>query len=161
LPEGNYTVILRGKNNDTGIGLVEVFDVSKNTDPRLANISTRSLVQRGDNVMIGGLIAGPSNRSDLHVVIRAIGPSLSRRGVPNALQDPTLELHDENGATIASNDNWETDPNAAQVLAAGLAPSNPKESALYRVLGPAAYTAIVRGVGGTTGVALVEVYNVP
>jgi hypothetical protein len=160
LPEGNYTAVLRGKNS-TGIGLVEVFDVSGNPEPHLANISTRSLVETGDKVMIGGLIAGPSNRGNTPVVVRALGPSLTSKGVSNALPNPSLELHDQNGSTIAANDDWQSDPNASQVQSAGLAPSNPKESALYCILGPTAYTVVVRDAGGATGTGLVEIYNVP
>jgi carboxypeptidase family protein len=160
LPEGTYTAVLRGKNS-TGIGLVEVFDVSNNSEPHLANISTRSLVETGDKVMIGGLIAGPSNRGNTPVVIRALGPSLTSRGVADALPNPTLELHDQNGTIIAVNDDWQTDANASQVQSVGLAPDDPKESALYRVLGPTAYTAVVRDAGGATGIGLVEVYNLP
>ena len=160
LPEGNYTAVLRGKNS-TGIGLVEVFDVGSTSEPHLANISTRSLVETGDNVMIGGLIAGPSTRGNTPVVIRALGPSLTSRGVSNAIPNPSLELHDQNGSIFAVNDDWQSDMNASQVQFNGLAPSNPKESALYRVLGPTAYTAIVRDAGGVVGTGLVEVYNVP
>ncbi len=108
--------------------------------------------------MIGGFISGNDTGSD-RVVVRAIGPSLASAGIANPLRDPTLELHDSNGATIASNDNWQTDAKAAQVQAAGLAPKEPRESAIYAVLAPAAYTAIVRGSNNTTGVGLVEVYN--
>jgi hypothetical protein len=151
---------LRGHNASTGIGLVEAYDLDKSPQAELANISTRGFVESGDNVMIGGFIAGPSNRSNSHVVVRAMGPSLANHGVHNALQDPTLEIHDHNGAIIATNDNWLTDPNAAKVAASGLAPSDPRESAIYMTVMPTAYTAIVRGKNNTTGVALVEVYNV-
>jgi hypothetical protein len=156
---GSYTAIMRGKNNTTGIGLVEVYDLDKIPGVQLANISTRGLVETGDNVMIGGFIAGPSNRSNPSVVVRALGPSLAAAGVPNTLQDPVLELHDQNGALIASNDDWATDSNSAEVIAAGLAPSDPRESALFRDVAPAAFTAIVRGKGNNTGNALVEIYN--
>jgi len=160
-PAGSYTVILRGNNGGTGIGVIEAYDLDRSPQGRLANLSTRGFVETDDNVMIGGVIPGPGNRSNPDVVVRAIGPSLANFGVPSPLQDPILELHDQNGATIATNDNWATDANAAQVTAAGLAPSDPRESALYRTLNVnQAYTAIVRGKNNTTGVALVEFYQV-
>ena len=92
------------------------------------------------------------------MLVRAIGPSLSGFGMPNALQDPTLELHDSNGGLIASNNDWR-DTQQAAIEATGIAPSNNKESAILSVLSPGSYTAIVRGVGNTTGVGLVEVYK--
>jgi hypothetical protein len=142
-------------NNGTGIALVEAYDLDQTADSKFTNISTRAVAQTGDNVMIGGLIATGSDSED--VVVRAIGPSLSQFGVANALADPMLELHDSNGNTIASNDNWK-DTQQAQIQATGLAPSNDLESALVATLTPAEYTAIVRGKNNTTGVALVEVY---
>ena len=119
-------------------------------DSKLANISTRGLVQTGDNVMIGGLIVLGQN--PLRVIVRAIGPSLP---VPGALADPTLELRDGNGALIASNDNWRSDQEA-EIIATTIPPSNDLESAIVRNLAPGNYTAIVRGAGNTTGVAAVE-----
>lgn len=160
LNTGSYTAAIRGKNDGQGIGLVEVYDLDRIAAVQLANISTRGFVDTGDNVMIGGFIAGPSNRANLSVVIRAIGPSLAAASVPNTLQDPTLELHDENGALLAANDDWATDQNAAQVAASGLAPKDPRESALYRNLPRAAFTAIVAGKNGAVGNALVEIYKV-
>lgn len=158
---GGYTVIMRGNGGTTGIGLVEAYDLDRSPQGKMANISTRGFVETDDNVMIGGFISGPSNRSNPDVVVRAMGPSLASFGVPNALQDPTLEIHDQNGAVIASNDNWATDPNAAKVTAAGLAPSDPRESAIYVTLtATQQYTAVVRGKNNTTGIGLVEVYNV-
>jgi hypothetical protein len=160
-PTGNYTVVLRGNGNTTGIGLVEAYDLDKSPVGKLSNLSTRGFVDTDDNVMIGGVISGPSNRTSPDVVIRAIGPSLSNFGVPNALQDPVLEIHDQSGTTIATNDNWATDSNAAKVTTAGLAPSDPRESALYLSLTVnQGYTAIVRGKNNTTGIGLVEIYNV-
>jgi hypothetical protein len=160
LAPGPYTAIMRGKNDTTGIGLVEAYDLALAANSRLANISTRGFVQTSDNVMIGGFIVG-NQPGNADVVVRAIGPSLASSGVSNSLQDPTLELHDGNGTTIATNDNWQDDPQAAQVQADQLAPSDSHESALFRTVGPGAYTAIVRGKNDTSGVALVEVYNVP
>lgn len=159
LSPGFYTAILRGVGGSTGIGVVEVYDLSQNSVSLLANISSRGFVDVNDNVMIGGFIIGPVDRSNPRLVVRAIGPSLTSSGVPSALQNPTLELHDGSGTTIATNDDWPTDPNSSFVVANGLAPSDTRESAIFTSLTPGNYTAIVRGVGNTTGVALVEVYN--
>ena len=159
LAPANYTVILRGNNGTTGIGLVEMYDLDLATDSKLANISTRGFVQTGNDVMIGGFIFGNGTGSE-KVIIRAIGPSLT--GIPNVLADPTLELHDANGAMLASNNNWEDDANqAAQIAATGMSPQNDLESAILTTLAPGQYTAIVAGSNGGTGVALAEVYHLP
>lgn len=155
-----YTAILRGVNNTTGIGLVEVYDLDSGAGSTILNISTRGRVDQGDNVMVGGIILGGSEAKP--IVIRAIGPSLANAGVPNSLSDPVLELHNAQGALIDSNDDWQSGPRAADIQASGLAPTDPKESAILNTLAPAAYTAIVRGTGSTpTGVALVEAYQLP
>jgi sugar lactone lactonase YvrE len=156
LSQGAYTTIIRGNNNTTGVALVEAFDLDWGVDAKLANISTRGFVQTGDNVMIGGTIVRGS--ADSTVLIRAIGPSLANLGVPNALSDPTLELHDGNGALMNSNDNWR-DTQEAEIEARGLAPTNDLESAILATLSPGGYTAIVRGKNDTTGVAVVEAYE--
>lgn len=150
-----YTAIVRGTNGTAGIGLVEVYDLDASANSRLANISSRSLVQTGDNVMIGGVIA--RGQDFARVIIRALGPST---GVPGALANPILELRDENGALVQANDNWRSDQET-EIAATGLPPANDLESAMVRNLAPANYTAIVRGVGDTTGVGLVEVYRLP
>ena len=161
LAPGVYTVVMRGNTGGTGIGLVEAYDLDKSPQGKMANISSRGFVETDDNVMIGGFIGGPSNRGSADVVVRALGPSLASFAVPNPLQDPTLEIHDQNGAVIAFNDNWAADPNFAKVVAANLAPKDPRESAIYLTLTPAQnYTAIVRGNNNTTGIGLVEVYHV-
>ena len=165
LPAGNYTAIVRGVSNTTGVALVEVYDLSPDTNSILGNISTRSFVQTDDNVMIGGFIV-QGNRPK-RVIIRAIGPELTQFGVPNVLADPTLELHDGTGALIASNDNWQTTiiggiithDQVQEILNSGLAPTDGRESAIIANLPAGNYTAIVRGVNNTTGVALVEVYD--
>jgi hypothetical protein len=159
LSPGNYTAIVRGVNGGTGIGLVEVYDLSQTSASLLANISSRGFVDTGDNVMIGGFIVGPVDRGNPRIVARALGPSLSSSGVPNPLQNPTLELHDNSGTLIASNDDWPTDPNSSLVVANGLNPPDTRESAIFTTLTPGTYTAIVRGVGNTTGIGLVEIYN--
>jgi hypothetical protein len=158
LPANNsaYTAIVRGVNNGTGIGVVEAYDLDRTVDSKLANISTRGFVDTGDNVMIGGTIV--AGNISANVLFRAIGPSLTNFGVPNALQDPTLELHDGNGALLASNDNWRSDQEA-EIIATTIPPTNDLESAILRTLSPGAYTAIVRGNNNSTGVAVVEAYQ--
>jgi autotransporter-associated beta strand protein len=160
LAPGSYTAIMRGVNNTTGIGVVEVYDLAPEVSASLANISSRGFVETGDNVMIGGFIAG--NQAS-PVIVRAIGPSLTQFGVANAMADPTLELHDGSGTTIAFNDNWKTRPDGssqqAEIEATTIPPTNDLESALVRTLPPGNYTAIMRGLNNTAGVGLVEVYN--
>jgi hypothetical protein len=150
-----YTAILRGTNNGTGIGVVEAFDLDRNVDSKLANISTRGLVQTGDNLLIAGTIV--LGLQTQRVLICALGPSLP---VAGNLADPTLELHDGNGAVIETNDNWVDSPNKQAIMDTGAAPPNNLESAIIRTLpsNGAQYTAIVRGVNNTTGVAVVEVF---
>jgi hypothetical protein len=165
LPPGNYTAIVRGASNTTGVALVEVYDLSAGASSSLGNISTRSLVQTGQNVMIGGFIVqgtGPKR-----VIIRAIGPELTPFGITNALANPTLELHNGSGALIATNDNWQTtilsgiitSNQVSEIQNSGHVPTAASESAIIANLPPGNYTAIVRGVNNTTGVALVEVYD--
>jgi hypothetical protein len=156
LQPGNYTAIVRGVNNTTGVALVEVYDLDTTASSNLANISTRGLVQTGDNVMIGGLIIVGSTPENL--IVRALGPELTARGVTGALQNPTLELHDSDGNLIAFDDNWK-DSQETEIEATGLAPTDDSESAIVTTLPPGNYTAIVNGAFGTTGVALVEVYK--
>jgi hypothetical protein len=150
-----YTAIVRGKNGTTGVGLVETYDLDTAANSKLANISTRGFVDTADNVLIGGFILGDGSA---RVIARAIGPSLTDVGVAGALQDPTLELHDGFGTLVASNDNWKTDQQA-EIIATGVAPTKDLESAIVATLLPGNYTAIVRGKNDTTGVGLVEVYN--
>jgi hypothetical protein len=153
---GAYTVVVRGKSNSTGIGLFEVYDLDQTVDARLGNISTRGFVGTGNEVMIGGtIIAGAS---PARVLFRAIGPSLTNFGLPNALDNPILELYNSNGGLIATNNDWR-ETQEAEIIATGLAPSNNLESAMVRDLAPGPYTAIVHGTNNATGVALVEVYN--
>ena len=165
LPAGNYTAIVKGVNNLTGVALIEVYDLSPESDSILANISTRAFVQTGDNVVIGGFtLQGTASE---RVIVRALGPELTQYGVPDALANPTLELHDSTGALIASNNNWVTtiiggiitSNQVHQIQASGYAPGNPLESAIIADLPAGNYTAIVRGVNDMTGVALVEVYD--
>jgi hypothetical protein len=158
---GLYTAIVRGNNDATGVALMEVYDLddSLTTTSQLANISTRGFVSTGDNVLIGGFISGPGS-DDGKVLMRAIGPSLTDAGVSSALQNPTLELFDANGDSIAFNDNWQ-DTAGDEIVGTGLAPSNSSESAILSALVAGSYTIIVRGVDDSAGVALVEAYHLP
>jgi len=156
LDPGNYTAIVRGANNTTGVAVVEAYDIDAGTSSKLENISTRGFVQTGTKVMIAGAIVGGSGSQK--VIVRALGPTLSNFGVANALADPTLELRDINGNLIQSNDNWRS-TQQAEIIATGLQPSYDAESAIVATLAPSNYTMIVRGVNNTTGVALVEVYR--
>lgn len=158
LPAGSagYTAIVSGVNSSTGVGLVEVYDLDRNVDSKLANISTRGLVQTGEGVMIGGFIV--LGQGTQKVLVRGIGPSLP---VGNKLGDPFLELHDGNGALLQANDNWKSDQRA-EIEATTIPPANDLESALVRSLPPGNYTAVLRSADGAgTGVALVEVYALP
>ena len=156
LAPGAYTAIMRGKNGGTGVGLVEVYDLSPASDSILTNISTRGSVGKRDNVLIGGFILSGSTGS-ANVIVRALGPSLLQRGVSRALVDPTLELRDANGALVIANDNW-NDSQGVELQAIALAPPDAREAATTGLLTPGAYTAIVRGKDQQTGVGLIEVY---
>lgn len=160
---GPYTAVVRGKNDGTGVALVEAYDLDPAATSKLENISTRGFVDTGNNVMIAGVIVGPTEATDGNFLIRAIGPSLSNFAIQNPLGNPTLELHDGSGTMIASNDNWKTRPDGtsqqAEIEATGIPPTNDLESALVQTLPAGNYTAIVRGVNGTAGVGLIEVYN--
>jgi hypothetical protein len=158
IPGEAYTAILAGKNSGTGLGLVEIYDANPISGSQLANISTRGFVLTGSNVMIGGFILGGNSNST--VAVRGIGPSLGPLGLSPVLTDPTLELHDSNGALMVSNDNWQDDPiSAFQLLSRGLALQNPNESGIYVSLPPGAFTAILAGKNGGTGIGLVEIYD--
>jgi hypothetical protein len=159
LAPGLYTAVMSGRDNTTGIALVEAYDRDQTGAARFANISTRGFVQTGDNVMIGGFIAGRQT-GPTNIVVRALGPSLTSKGVPQAMQDPTVELFNQNGDPINSNDDFATSPQRSEIEARGLAPEDPRESALLQNVTPGNYTAVVRGKADTTGVGLVEVYNV-
>jgi hypothetical protein len=161
LPPAAYTVVLKGAGNTSGIGIVEIYDNDKTLDSDLANISTRGFVQTGDSVMIGGFTLG-NNGTATNIAVRALGPSLASFGLSNLLADPTLELHNANGTIMVSNDDWETDPvSAARLIASGLAPSDPKEAAIFTPLAPPGqFTAVVAGKNGGVGIGIVEIYNV-
>ncbi len=154
LSPGAYTAVVQGKNGGSGVGLVEAYGLDGTAS--VANISTRGLVQTGDNVMIGGFIVLDTGSGSTNMVVRAIGPSLS--GVAGALADPVLDLRDVNGALVASNDDWKG-TQKSEIEATGLAPTNDRESAIVRTLAAGAYTVIVQGKNGSTGVGLIEAYN--
>jgi Fibronectin type III domain len=151
---GSYTAIVSGKENATGVALVELYDLDAAAG-RVANISTRSQVESGESVMIGGFILGGT--SGAKVIVRAIGPSLVPFGVANALLDPTLELYDSYGSLLASNNNWRTDQETA-IADTTLAPNDDREAAIVATLAPGAYSGVIRGTQGSTGVALFEVF---
>lgn len=159
LDPGSYTILVRGKEGATGVGMVEVYEVGQAANSHLANISTRGFVGTRSSVMIGGFILGGGSENAA-VVIRALGPSLAPFGVAGTLADPTVELHDENGALIRSNDNWKENQET-EIEATGLAPTSDLESIIFERLAPGAYTAIVSGKSGLTGVALLEIYRLP
>lgn len=156
LAPGSYTAVVSGRNGVAGTGLIEAYDLDQNGDCELANISTRGLVQAGDNVMIGGFVLGGTNER-ARVIVRAIGPSLTQFGIAGALRNPRLELHDSNGALLQSNNDWR-DQQETEIRQTSLAPNNDAEAAIVADLAPGAYTAVVAGQGGETGVALVEVF---
>ena len=158
LNPGAYTAIVQSANSLAGIALVEIYDLDAAPTSKLANISTRGFIQTNDNVMIGGFIY-LGGVGVTKVVVRGIGPSLAGAGIANPMADPMLELHDGNGATIASNDDWKSSPDAAVIQSTGLQPSKDAEAAIYATgLARGAYTAVVRGKNGGMGVGLVEVY---
>ncbi len=159
LNPGAYTAVVRGNNNTTGVASIEVYDLSQAVPAKLANISTRAIVSTGDDIVIAGFILGNHTGND-RIVMRGVGPSLTDFGVPNALPNPTLELRDENGTLLMLNNDWQDDPaQASELVAAGLAPTNPLESGLATTLPPGLYTALLAGVNNGTGVGLVEVYD--
>ncbi len=151
-----YTAVVSAPGGSSGVGLVEVYDLDSGPGASVLNISTRSDVQTGDNVLIGGLIV--TGTGSQQVLVRAIGPSLGSAGVTDPLSDPTLTLFDAQGAQIDFNDNWQDNPDQAEIAASMLAPNDPSESAVLPTLAPGGYTAIVRGAGDVTGTGLVEVY---
>ena len=156
----SYTAIARGKASSTGIGLLEVYDLGTasldtTSNASLVNLSTRGLVQNGDNVLIGGFIV---SGQPTKLILRGIGPSLSDSGISGALQDPTLDLVDGYGTVVNTDDNWRTGGQEQEILDTGIPPKDDRESAVVATLNPGGYTAIVRGAGGTTGIGLVELY---
>ena len=155
LTPGSYTAVLRSNTPATGVALFELYDLTPDAS-RVSNISTRGEVGTGDNVLIGGIIIG--GLEPTKVIVRAIGPSMTAAGVAEALRDPILELHNADGSLLFQNDNWR-DAQEAQIVASTVPPTDDRESAIVATLAPGNYTAIVRGAGNSTGIALIEVYN--
>ena len=155
LNPGSYTTVVRGKDNGSGLGLVELYDLDQ-VASELANISSRGFVAAGDDVMIAGLIFSGENNAT--AVVRGLGPSLSQFGIGDSLQDPILDLYDANGAVIASDDDWR-DSQEAALEASTLAPADDREAAVLVQLTAGAYTAVLRGKDGTQGIGLIEAYN--
>jgi hypothetical protein len=161
LDPGLYTAIVRGKNDTSGVALVEIYDLNRGVDSKLANLSTRAFVSTGDNIVIAGFLLSQEGSQD-RIVVRGIGPSLAPGIFPvgAVLADPTLELRDGNGTLILANDNWQDNAaQAAEIIAAGLAPTNNLESAIAATLPPGLYTALLSGIANGTGIGVVEVYD--
>ncbi|HEX8491139.1 MAG TPA: hypothetical protein VF626_08980, partial [Chthoniobacterales bacterium] len=166
LPAGNYTAVVRGVGDDTfvggfqpgltGVGLVELYDLQQSTS-RAANISTRGTVLSGNNVMIAGCIIGGSQAKQ--IVVRGLGPSLQNSGINDALENPSLQLFNANGAQLSSNADWQQGPDAATIQSLGLAPSSNLEAALMATLPPGAYTAVESPGPNDSGIGLVEIYD--
>jgi photosystem II stability/assembly factor-like uncharacterized protein len=159
LTPGAYTAIVRGNGDSSGVGLIEIYDLNPAGSSKLANISTRAFVSTDDNIVIAGFTLG-SNNGDDRVVVRGLGPSLTALGVPNALANPTLELRNANGALVLANNDWQDNAaQAAELTAAGLAPTDPLESGIALALPPGPYTALLAGLGSSSGIGLIEVYD--
>jgi hypothetical protein len=157
--DSSYTAILGGKDNATGVGLLEIYDLDVLADSQMANISTRGQVGTLNDVMVAGFVIGGVNGAGT-VLVRAIGPSLEKVGLDGLLEDPVLELHNVDGDTIAGNENWrDTQPD--EIVATGLAPGDDREAAILATESAGPYTAIVRGANNSLGLALVEVYRLP
>ena len=157
LEPGAYTAVVSGKDTTSGIGLVEVYDLSPATDSKLANMSTRGIVGAGSDLLISGFIVGAVDSST--VVVRSIGPSLGAAGISDPLNDPSFTVYDQNGSALATNDNWRDDPSAPDLEQNQIAPLNDAEAATILHLPVGAYTAVTIGADGGTGVGLVEIYN--
>jgi phospholipase/lecithinase/hemolysin len=158
LPPGSYTAVAGAKENQVGVAVIEVYDMDgSGSSSTLQNISTRGLVGSGSGVMIGGFIL--RGNSVGNVVMRAIGPTLISYGITTPLLDPILELYNADGVAITANDDWRTGQQD-EIERQGLAPANDREAAISVSLNPGRYTAVVRGAGDTTGVAVFEAYHV-
>jgi outer membrane protein assembly factor BamB len=154
LPTGSYTLVVRGAGNTTGVGKLEIFDLSQPPTATVTNMAARSLIANGQ-LLVGGItVAGRASQT---VLFRAVGPDLISRGIPFALRNPTLEVYDINGTRIASNDNWKSNQQA-QIEATRLAPGDDRDAAILLNLQPGLYRMVVRGAGGTIGIAQAEAY---
>lgn len=160
LAPGKYTAIVQGQAGGSGTALVEAYDLDAAPASRFGNISTRGFVGTGTDVLIGGVIVAAEEAGQANLILRALGPSLGEAGVSDPLADPTLELHNADGALLAANDNWQ-DTQGGIIASAGLAPNDAREAAIFATVPAGNYTAVVRGANATTGVGLVEVFNIP
>ena len=161
LDPGVYTAIVSGKNGSSGVALVEIYDLNVAAESKLANLSTRAFVSTGDDIVIAGFLLSDASTLD-RIIVRGIGPSLAPSVFPVSavLANPTLQLRDGNGALVFANEDWQDDASqAAEILAAGLAPTNPLESAIVQPLAPGLYTALLAGSSGGTGIGVVEIYD--
>jgi hypothetical protein len=165
LAPGAYTASVSNSDGRAGIALVEVYDLSGGTNAqRLTNVSTRALAGTGENTLISGVVV--SGTAPKRVLIRAAGPALTAFGVSGALSRPQLTLL-SGASVIATNAGWSTSGDAAAIAEAtartGAFPfaASSADAALIISLAPGAYTAQITGAGGTTGVALLEIYEVP
>ena len=161
LDPGAYTAIVRGKNNTSGVGLIEIYDLNQGVASKLANLSTRAFVSTGSNIVIAGFLLSNDGGSD-RIVVRGIGPSLAPNIFPVSavLGDPTLELRDNNGTLIVADNDWQDNPaQAAEITAAGLALTNARESGIAATLSPGLYTALLAGDSSGTGIGVVEIYD--
>jgi hypothetical protein len=159
LNPGSYSVTMSGVNGTTGAGICEIYDLNQAANSQLVNLSGRANVGTGNDALFAGLIVGVTNHAYVKVILRGLGPSLGAFGISNALQDPTLDLYDGYGNLLASNNNWR-DSQQAEIMSYGLQPSDDRESAIVANLLPGNYTAIVRGVNNSTGVGVVDTFNV-
>ena len=159
LAPGAYTALVRGKNNTSGVALIEVYDLAQGALSKLANLSTRAFVSTGNHIVIAGFLLSDNSGAD-RIVVRGIGPSLSGSGLSPVLANPTLELRDTNGTLILTNNDWQDNPaQAAELTAASLAPTNNLESGIAATLPPGLYTALLAGLNSGTGIGIVEVYD--
>jgi hypothetical protein len=159
LTPGAYTALVKGKNNTTGVALIEVYDLNQDASSRLANLSTRAFVSTGNDIVIAGFFLSDGNGDD-RVIVRGIGPSLSGFGLSSVLANPTLELRNSNGSLVLTNNDWQDNPaQAAELTAAGLAPTNSLEAAIAATLPPDLYTALLAGLNTGTGIGVVEIYD--
>lgn len=157
LPEGEYTALLQGSQDGTGLALEEIYDVDEGNGLKTANLSARAFVAPGDAALISGMII--EGAIDKRTLIRGLGPSLANN-VTDPLPDPLLTAYDANGTQVGMNDSWMNSPEAADIIASGLAPSDPKEAVIDRIFAPGAYTIVLTGNGATPiGTALIEVYD--
>lgn len=155
LAPGSYTAVVKGLDGETGIGLVEAYELDTNAT-RLMNISTRGRVGTNEDSLIGGLIVRGGTVKN--VIVRALGPSLANV-IAGTLADPVLEVRDGSGNLVGANDNWTSSSQYALIVASSVPPNDARESAVVATLLPGSYTAIVRGVNNTTGVGLVEAFD--